>query len=119
MDYLLLGELAINGALVGLMYALVAAGIVLVYKTSGLANLAQGAIAMMGAYLTWAVATGLGVPMALAIVLALAMMFVVGLLIERLALRRMAGQPVIMAIMLTLTFIVSLIERAVLSWEKE
>ncbi|HEX2888569.1 branched-chain amino acid ABC transporter permease [Vineibacter terrae] len=102
MDYLLLGELAINGALVGLMYALVAAGIVLVYKTSGLANLAQGAIAMMGAYLTWAVATGLGVPMALAIVLALVMMFVVGLLIERLALRRMAGQPVIMAIMLTL-----------------
>lgn len=102
MDYLLLGELAINGALVGLMYALVASGIVLVYKTSGLANLAQGAIAMMGAYLTWAAATFMGAPIALAIVLALIMMFGTGLLIERLALRRMAGQPVIMAIMLTL-----------------
>ncbi len=35
MDYWLIGELAFTGALVGLMYALVALGIVLVYKTSG------------------------------------------------------------------------------------
>ena len=45
MDSSLIIELAINGALIGLMYALVALGIVLIYKTSGLANLAQGAIA--------------------------------------------------------------------------
>ena len=41
----------INGAFVGLMYALVALGIVLIYKTSGFANLAQGAIAMTGGYI--------------------------------------------------------------------
>ena len=40
MDSSLIIELAINGALIGLMYALVALGIVLIYKTSGLANLA-------------------------------------------------------------------------------
>ena len=54
MDYWLLGELAITGALVGAMYGLVALGIVLIYKTSGTANFAQGAIAMMGAYFAWA-----------------------------------------------------------------
>ena len=102
MDFILIAELAINGAFVGLMYALVALGIVLVYKTSGIANLAQGAIAMMGAYTTWAISAGLGAPMWAAIPLALATMFAVGLLIERLALRRMIGQPVIMVIMLTL-----------------
>lgn len=102
MDVLLLLELSINGIFVGLMYALVAAGIVLIYKTSGIANLAQGALAMMGAYVTWAITAYLGLPIWLAIPLALAAMFGVGALTERLALRRMIGQPVIMAIMLTI-----------------
>ena len=102
MDFILIAELSINGLFVGLMYALVALGIVLVYKTSGIANLAQGAMAMMGAYATWALSAGLGAPMWLAIIFALAAMFGVGLLIERVALRRMIGQPVIMVIMLTL-----------------
>src|SRR5258708_14442064 len=102
MDSSLIIELAINGALIGLMYALVALGIVLIYKSSGLANLAQGAIAMTGAYVAWAIASGVGVPIWLAIPLALVPMFGVGMLIEWLALRRMIGQPVIMAIMLTL-----------------
>ncbi|WP_137391804.1 branched-chain amino acid ABC transporter permease [Rhodoligotrophos defluvii] len=102
MDYILLTELAINGVFVGLMYALVAVGIVLIYKTSGLANLAQGALAMMGGYATWAVASYFGLPVWGAIPIAIVLMFLVGALIERLALRRMIGQPVIMVIMLTL-----------------
>ncbi|MCP1337716.1 branched-chain amino acid ABC transporter permease [Futiania mangrovi] len=102
MDLILLLELAINGVFIGLMYALVAAGIVLIYKTSGIANLAQGALAMMGAYVTWALATLAGLPMWLSIPVALAAMFATGILTERLALRRMIGQPVIMVIMLTL-----------------
>lgn len=102
MDLILLLELAINGVFIGLMYALVAAGIVLIYKTSGIANLAQGALAMMGAYLTWALATLVGLPMWLSVPLALAAMFGMGVMTERLALRRMIGQPVIMVIMLTL-----------------
>src|SRR5216683_3832663 len=102
MDFSLIIELAINGALIGLMYALVALGIVLIYKTSGLANLAQGAIAMTGAYVTWAVTSRVGAPIWLAIPIALVLMFGIGMLIERLALRRMIGQPVIMALMLTL-----------------
>src|SRR5260370_20876135 len=88
MDSSLIIELAINGALIGLMYALVALGIVLIYKTSGLANLAQGAIAMTGAYVTWAIAYGVGAPIWLAIPLALVLVFGVVRLIGRLARRR-------------------------------
>jgi branched-chain amino acid transport system permease protein len=101
MDFWLIGELAVTGALVGLMYALVALGIVLVYKTSGVANFAQGAIAMTGAYATWAFATLAGAPLWLAILLALATMFALGFAIERAVLRHMVGQPVIMIIMVT------------------
>jgi branched-chain amino acid transport system permease protein len=102
MDFILLVELAINGAFVGLMYALVAAGIVLIYKTSGVANLAQGALAMMGAYISWAITAMLGFPIWAAVPLALAIMFGLGVLTERFALRRMIGQPIIMVIMLTI-----------------
>ncbi len=101
MDPWLVGELAVTGALVGLMYALVALGIVLVYKTSGVANFAQGAIAMTGGYATWAFATLVGTPLWLAIPLALVTMFALGFLIERAVLRHMVGQPVIMIIMVT------------------
>ena len=102
MDWILLAELSANGVFVGLMYALVSLGIVLIYKTSGTANLAQGAIAMTGGYVTWALATLVGLPIWVAVPAALVGMFGFGLLMERVALRRMIGQPVIMTIMLTL-----------------
>ena len=102
MDYLLILELGVNGVFVGLMYALVALGMVLIYKTSGIANLAQGALAMTGAYMAWVVSGPLGIPIWLAVPVAVAGMFGLGAATERLALRRMIGQPVIMAIMLTL-----------------
>lgn len=102
MDFAYISELSINGALVGLMYALVALGIVLVYKASGVANMSQGALAMVGAYLGWIVLSALRVPLFLAIPATLVLMFLFGRVIERLALRRMVGQPVIMVIMLTL-----------------
>jgi branched-chain amino acid transport system permease protein len=54
-------ELAINGALAGLMYSLVAMGIVLIYKSSSVPNLAQGALVMLGAYVVLAFSSGIGV----------------------------------------------------------
>lgn len=94
-------ELVINGALTGLMYGAVALGIVLIYKSSGVANFAQGAMAMIGGYLVWFFAS-LGLPVYLAIALAAVAMFAFGLLAERVLLRRMVGQPIIMIVMLTL-----------------
>lgn len=95
-------ELLINGALTGLMYSLTALGIVLIYKSSGVPNLAQGAMVMLSAYLVWMFANTVGVPLFVAIGLAVAAMFVFGLLAERLLLRKMVGQPIIMIVMLTL-----------------
>jgi branched-chain amino acid transport system permease protein len=102
MDFYLLGELTINGALVGLMYALVALGIVLIYKASRYANLAQGAFAMAGGYACLILTQTVGMPIWAAIPVSMGLLFVLGLLVERLMLRRMIGQPIIMVIMLTL-----------------
>jgi branched-chain amino acid transport system permease protein len=102
MDLVLFGELALNGALSGLMYSLVAMGIVLIYKSSSVPNLAQGAMTMLGAYVVLAITTHIGAPMWVAIPLAMGTMFFVGVGIERVALRGLAGQPIIMILMMTL-----------------
>lgn len=94
-------ELLINGALTGLMYALVALGFVLIYKSAGVPNLAQGAVVMTAAYSVW-IFMSFGAPVWLAIPAAMVVMFLFGLIVERLLLRRMVGQPIIMVVMLTL-----------------
>jgi branched-chain amino acid transport system permease protein len=95
-------ELAVNGALAGLMYALVAMGVVLVYKSSSVPNLAQGALTMVGAYVVLFYAVGLSLPMWIAIPLAIISMCFLGLFIERVALRPLAGRPIVMILMMTL-----------------
>ncbi|CAN5467220.1 branched-chain amino acid ABC transporter permease [Afipia clevelandensis] len=102
MDWELLSESAVNGALVGLMYSLVAMGIVLIYKSSSVPNLAQGAMTMVGAYVVLAFANNAGAPIWLAIALGVVTMFGVGMGIERIALRRLAGRPIVMILMMTL-----------------
>lgn len=115
MDLNLLLESAVNGALVGLMYALVAIGIVLIYKSSSVPNLAQGAMVMLGAYIVLAYA-GLGLPIWVAIPLAIITMFFVGIAIERFALRRLAGRPIVMILMMTLGLDIFLRAGAMTVW---
>lgn len=102
MDLMYFLELAINGGLAGLMYALVAMGIVLIYKSSSVPNLAQGALTMLGAYMVLAFANGLGLPVWAAVIASMLSMFVMGYGIERVALRRLAGRPIVMILMMTL-----------------
>lgn len=102
MDVMYYLELAVNGGLAGLMYALVAMGIVLIYKSSSVPNLAQGALTMLGAYMVLAFSQGAGLSLWLAIPLAMLTMFGMGMGIERVALRRLAGRPIVMILMMTL-----------------
>ncbi len=93
MDWVFLSELAINGALTGLLYSLFAIGLVLIYKASSVPNLAQGGLTMVGgAYVVLALARDVGLPLWLAIPLAAVVMFGLGFGIERVALRRLAGR---------------------------
>jgi len=116
MDLPLLAELALNGTLTGLCYSLVALGIVLVYKSSSVPNLSQGALIMLGAYVVLAFSERLGWPIWLAIPAAMALMFLVGFALERLTLRRLAGQPAIMILMMTLGLDIFLRSMTMVVW---
>ena len=116
MDFSYLLELGVNGALAGLMYSLVAMGVVLVYKSSSVPNLAQGALTMVGAYVVLFFATSLGLSMWLAIPLAMLTMTGVGMGIERVALRPLAGRPIVMILMMTLGLDIFLRALAMTIW---
>jgi len=102
MDAIFLAELALNGAFTGLLYSLFAVGLVLIYKSSSVPNLAQGGLTMLGGYVVLTLSQNVGLPLWLAVPLAAVVMFGAGLGIERVALRRLAGQPIIMILMMTL-----------------
>jgi branched-chain amino acid transport system permease protein len=100
MEFLL--QLVLNGVVIGSIYALVGLGFVIIYKSSSILNFAQGEFLMLGAYVCLAIFSTAKVPFALAFVLTLAFSAVLGILIERVLLRPMIGEPVISVIMLTL-----------------
>ncbi|MDL2409988.1 branched-chain amino acid ABC transporter permease [Rhizobium calliandrae] len=100
-DWLFLIEVLVGGLLSGVMYSLVAIGFVLIYKTSGVLNFAQGAMLLFAA-LTFVSLLERGIPFALALVLTLAAMVLIGLAVERAVLRPLTNKPPITLFMATL-----------------
>lgn len=90
----------VTGILVGGIYALVALGWVIIYKCSGVLNLAMGELTLIGAYLTWYFYTA-GVPFLLALGLTLLVGIILGILVERIFLDKLIGQPLLAVIMVT------------------
>lgn len=86
-------QLVIDGLSTGSIYAALALAIVLVNQATGLINFAQGGMAVLSAYIAWAI-YGFGVPLILAIVASVAISFVLGAVIERYLIRRFErGDP--------------------------
>lgn len=104
MNWQLLPQFALTGLLNGGPIALIALGIVLVYKSSEVFNFAEGQMLLIGTLATWwfAADEGFGLPLWLAIILGLSVAAILGLLIERLALRPLTGQPLLSIILMTL-----------------
>ena len=102
MNWQLLPQFVVTGLLLGGPMALNALGIVLIFKATYIFNFAQGQMLLLGALITWWFALELGAPLWLAIILALVLSAVFGLLIERFALRPMTGQPLLSIILMTL-----------------
>jgi len=98
MDFFL--QLFSTGILVGSIYALVALGWTLIYKCSGVLNLAMGEMTLIGAYVCLSFYNW-GVPFILALLFTLVVGFALGLLTEHLFLRPMVGEPILSVIMVT------------------
>ncbi len=91
---------AVTGLMVGSIYALVALGWVLIYKCSGVLNLAMGEMTLIGAYVSLSFYS-MGVPFLLSLLFSLIIGFVLGILTERIFLDKLIGEPVLTVIMVT------------------
>jgi branched-chain amino acid transport system permease protein len=89
-----------TGIMVGGIYALVALGWVLIYKCSGVLNLAMGELTLIGAYVSLSFYT-MGVPFIASLLISLVIGFVLGILTERIFLDKLIGEPVLTVIMVT------------------
>jgi branched-chain amino acid transport system permease protein len=94
-------QLVIDGIAIGSIYGALALALVLIFRSTGLVNFAQGEMAMFSTFIAWAlIETGL--PLGLALVSALAISFVLGMAVERLLIRPVEGEDPLTILIVTL-----------------
>src|SRR5919205_85685 len=91
-----------NGIMIGMMYALIALGFVLIYKATDAINFAQGEFVMFAGFLAAASAEIVGAPFWLSSLIAIGGMVALGFGLERVVLRPLIGRPVIAVVMATI-----------------
>jgi len=94
-------QLLLNGLVVGSIYSLVALGFVIIFKSSGILNFAQGEFLLLGAYVFLAISSA-HAPIGAALLLTFGFAAILGIVLERLVLRPLIGEPIISVIMVTL-----------------
>ncbi len=99
---------SVTGLMIGSLYSLVAAGIVLVYKSTHVVSLAHGQLVAFGALFFWLFLAGFHLPFWMALVPAFVLTALLGLAIERVALRPLIGQPLLAAFLMTFAIFTAL-----------
>ncbi|MFY8106453.1 MAG: branched-chain amino acid ABC transporter permease [Elstera sp.] len=114
MDLTLLGQLLLNGLIVGTLYGVVGMCFVLIYKASQVVNFAQGEFLLIGAWVCWFFLTKYQVPFFVGFFLTLAFMAAFGVLLQVVVLRPLIGEPIISVIMVTIGL--SIVFQAAMKW---
>jgi branched-chain amino acid transport system permease protein len=94
-------QLLASGAALGAVYALVGLGFVVIYRATGVINFAQAGMVVLGAFLVYNATSTWGLPFWLAVLVSMGLGALLGIVLERLILRRMIGQPVYAVILVT------------------
>ncbi|MCX7911885.1 MAG: branched-chain amino acid ABC transporter permease [Dehalococcoidales bacterium] len=95
-------QYTITGLSLGMVYSLIALGFVLIWKSSGVANLAIGQLVLFSSWFTYGMLVQAGLPPWLGIPLVIIFALMLGWSVERLALRPLIGQPILSLIAVTL-----------------
>jgi branched-chain amino acid transport system permease protein len=106
----------VNGVVIGVVYALIAVGLTLVFGILDVINFAHGEFYMLGAFLTYSLVVGLGFDYFLALAVAMLGAAAVGLLSERLAVRPLQGRHMFTVVLSTLGLSIFLQNGALLVW---
>ncbi|MEA2330163.1 MAG: branched-chain amino acid transport system permease protein [Thermoleophilaceae bacterium] len=94
-------QVVVDGVATGSIYAAVALALVLIYRSTGIVNFAQGEMAMFSTFVAWGLYQG-GVPLGLAVLTTLAVSFLAGMVIERAMIRHFEGGDVLTLVIVTL-----------------
>ncbi len=95
-------QLTLTGLTNGAILALAALGFVLIYKSSDVINFAQGEFLLIGAYVLFAMMVQFHLHWTIGLILTLVVAVILGVLVERLVLRPLIGEPIISVIMATI-----------------
>lgn len=95
-------QLVVGGVAIGCVYALIALGFVLIYKATETVNFAQGDFMMVGGFFAIAGLVAFGLPWWAVLPLVVLAMTALGMVVERVVLRPLLGQPAFTVIMVTI-----------------
>ena len=109
-------QFLVTGIMLGGVYGLVALGLVIIYKSSGVLNLGHGGFLLVLSFLAWTFADGMGLPMWLSIIFVLIVSIGLGIFIERIILRPLTGQPILATIIVTLAVGFFLDGMTIIAW---
>ena len=97
----LFAQFVLSGLGQGAIFALVALGIVVIYKATQIVNFAHGAMGTAAAYVAWFCADRFALPVAVAAAIAVAVAFVFGIVIELLVVRRIRTSTTLVQMVVT------------------
>jgi branched-chain amino acid transport system permease protein len=112
-------QLAVNIVVLAAIYALIACGYVLVYRVSRVLNLAHGELMMLGAYLLLMTATQFSSHWLVAILAAVLLSLLTGVLVYVFLMRKMTGEMVLAAVLTTVALGILLRGVMVLVWSAQ
>src|SRR3954463_9250074 len=105
----------VNGLAAGSIYGAVALALVLIYRTTGIVNFAQGEMAMFSTFIAWGLIEA-GIPLGLAILMTLVLSFAGGVVIERVIIRPVEGSDPLALVIVTLGLLILLNSAAGWIW---
>jgi branched-chain amino acid transport system permease protein len=100
-------QLTVDGIAAGSIYGAVALALVLIYRTTGIVNFAQGEMAMFSTFVAWGLVQT-GMALGIAVVLTLALSFLGGMVIERVVIRPVEGSDPLALVIVTLGLLILL-----------
>jgi branched-chain amino acid transport system permease protein len=114
MDYFII--LVASGLVVGATYGMIAMGFAFIYKATGVINFAQGELLLLTAYVAYSLAMSLQLSFFPLLAVTVPVAMLIGLLLERVFIRPMLGEPIFSIVMVTIGLAVIIRGTVVIVW---
>lgn len=115
----MVGQVIISGILAGALYAMVALGLALIYGVMRVINIAHGPLLMLGAYTTFFLYSAFGLNPYLSIPVTMAVLFLVGVGLQRTLVFRVVDAPELSSLLLTFGVSIALVNLAQLAFTSD